>query len=193
MRRNMLEEEPYPAVLWWICKIDTIALLSGCGNGEFIDDALRTDSVPTVATFLQSSCAGATSLRRGASRELVSSVLTLWRKSFLLAAEVGQLAKQLRQSNSVGGPPSRTRPSDISLIESRQQVPRLRERLRECADGAWPAELASLYRQRSLPAQIQSILDQVSLDLCQMSKVKQDFPSNYCSSFTTLVSRVVSV
>ena len=193
MRRNMLEEEPYPAVLWWICKIDILALLSSCGNGDFIDDALRTDSVPTVATFLQSSCAGATSLRRIADRELLSSVLTLCRKTFLLAAEIGELAKQLRQSSAGGGPPSRTRPSDISLIEARRQVPRLRERLRECADGAWPAELAGLYRQRSLPAQIQSMLDQVSLNLYQMCTVEQDFPSNCCTSFTTLVCRAVGL
>ena len=191
MRRNMLEEEPYPAVLWWICKIDILALLSGCGNGEFIDDALRTDSVPTVPHFLQSSCAGATSLRRVASRELVSSVYTVCRKTFLLAAEIGQLARHLRQSSVGGASPGRTRPSGISIIEARQQVSRLRERLRECADDAWPVDLADLYRQRSLPAQIQSMLDQVSLNLHQMCKVMENRHMNCCTSVTTAVFRVV--
>ena len=158
----MLEEEPYPAVLWWICKIDINALLSGCGKGEFIDDMMKTNEIPTVAALLQFPCIAMTDVAHAHGREAITSTLTSYQKLFLIAAEIGQLARHLRQQSAMQRRSRGSRTSPTLETQSRQQVSQLREKLKEFRYGGLPASPASRQRPQCISGQLQSILDQVS-------------------------------
>lgn len=96
-RHDLYGTERYSFVIWWTCVIDTHALLTGGGNGNYVETLLKKNMLPVLNNPLRPSGA----LGRDSSLlndiENHPSVLEFHRMITIQAARLGLLARNLRQ------------------------------------------------------------------------------------------------
>jgi len=161
VRRDVHGAEPFPAVLWWVCIIDILALLSGSGMGSFIANMIGRGQVPTTAALL-----GTPSLvERGApttqEATMMPVILEFHRTMSLLAAELGFIAKELREFETRALPEeTRAKVARIGLWQ--QQVLAIRDKLKLTWRTQIPYALATNPRDQQLPTRIRGIFEHVS-------------------------------
>src|SRR5438045_7749889 len=97
MRREANGSERHSFIIWFVCVIDTYALLSASGSdGEFVSTIVKSDLLPTPEECLAP--IGPNKLTFYPNEEgFFSSVLQFNQKIVVLAATLGQLAKELRE------------------------------------------------------------------------------------------------
>ena len=154
--------EPFPAIVWWVCIIDTHALLCGIGRGTFISNLIRTGHVPTPADLIQSPGLVEPSSRVPEEGPMMESTLHFHRSFTLLAAELGLLASNLRDAASIRRSSGHVRVAQVSHPQWQQQVQGIQEKLRQAWRMKVPVALTTGYRDGTLPARIRGVYEHVS-------------------------------
>ena len=96
MRQTQSEFEAFPFVLWRVAMIDTNALLSGIGNGDFVRSMLATDFFPSAHQHRFAARLGGASPTHPTNTNILKTVVDLSRNTMLLAAEFALLARDMR-------------------------------------------------------------------------------------------------
>ncbi|MCJ1245111.1 hypothetical protein MMC30_002312 [Trapelia coarctata] len=162
VRHDLYGAEPFPAVLWWVCIIDISALLSGCGAGSFIANMVSRGQVPTTANLLGSPMRVERDAPTTAEARMMPAVLEFHRTISLLAAELGFLARELRQfgTQDLQELP-RARIARIALWQ--QQVLAMRDKLKRAWRTQIPYALANNQSDQVLPARIRGVFEHTYL------------------------------
>lgn len=157
LRREMYGLEAHSHVLWWIFAIDTHSILSGSGRGDFVQSMLGSDRfLPSTGYFAIGSTkySGQESLD---SRQ-APSVLDFHRAILIMAARLGFLAQDLRQSGS--RPYDRQgQESNVHVMQREQQVMHLRDDLRRTWNRHSPTFVAMGYSNDSVPIEARGIFE----------------------------------
>ena len=163
LRHEMYSHEPYPFIVWWVASIDTHVVLSGMGNGEFVETMLRNNMLDSGIDPQNS---GPTYDYRSPSRGLASpnvhealpSALAFHRRISILAAELGLLARDIRAEE-------KQHPNDRSraAMQSRhERISVLQDTLRRTWNVQMPVSVASGYCNQILPVGARGIFEHVS-------------------------------
>ena len=159
----MYGHEPYSFIIWWVVSIDTHVVLSGIGNGEFVETMLHNN---LLASGMDSQNPGATNDHFSPSRGIVSpsvhealpSALAFHRRISILAAELGLLARDIRAEE-------KQNPNDRShlIIQSRhKRIAGLQDTLRRAWNVQMPVSVAKGYCNQVLPVGARGIFEHVS-------------------------------
>ncbi|KAL9046382.1 MAG: hypothetical protein Q9214_000768 [Letrouitia sp. 1 TL-2023] len=100
LRREMFDTEPYSFLLWWVCNIDTHALLCGTGDGELVEEILRYNMFPIADNIIQLNGTEACYDPSTEEASAMPAVLEFHRKIEMLTARLGLLARDLRKEYS---------------------------------------------------------------------------------------------
>lgn len=151
LRRSQFGREPHPFILWWVCHIDLYALLSGAGSGEFVRTVMDHQMLPGAESLLYPSTPEGYSVIYPDEHESLPTLLRLYHDTFMLAAQLGFLAAQLRQDKQ-----------SLPLSDSDLRWTEICE-LRRAFGRLWESpDVAFLYQQQdSLPPRSQEIMQQV--------------------------------
>lgn len=161
LRRKLYGHEPYPFIIWWVASIDTHVVLSGMGNGEFVETMLRNNMLPSgMDPQYPYDTIRRNSPSRGLSNEheALPSALAFHRRPNVLAAELGLLARDLRVEES-------RNPHDRSqaMVRRRQErIGALQDTLRRTWNVQMPASVASGYCNQVMPVGARGIFEHVS-------------------------------
>ncbi|KAL9608508.1 MAG: hypothetical protein Q9167_006673 [Letrouitia subvulpina] len=100
LRREMFDTEPYSFLLWWVCNIDTHALLCGTGDGELVEEMLRYNMFPTADNIIQLNGTEVCYDPLTEEASAMPAVLEFHRKIEMLTARLGLLARDMRKEYS---------------------------------------------------------------------------------------------
>lgn len=143
--------------------IDINALLSGSGNGEFVESLLRSNLIPAASEHpLAIGLTEASNVQYG-DAEVVLSILRVNRAVSILAARLGHLARDIREMLV------RLRADDQSqavsprteILNGQQQVLELREMFKRTWNNQLPAQLISHYRNEDVPERARGVFEHV--------------------------------
>ena len=163
LRHEMYGHEPYSFIVWWVANIDTHAVLSGMGNGEFIETMLRNNVLPSgmdpqnpYHTYDLNCPSGGLASPNG--HAALPSALAFHRRISILAAELGLLARDIRAEEK-HNPHDRSR----AIMQSRQErIGALQDTLRRTWNVQMPVSMASGYSNQILPVGARGIFEHVS-------------------------------
>ncbi|MCJ1387812.1 hypothetical protein MMC18_000655 [Xylographa bjoerkii] len=202
VRRNVYGREPFPAIVWWVCIIDTHALLCGIGRGTFISNLIRTGHVPTSADLIQAPGLVEPSSRVPDEAPMMPSTLDFHRAVTLLAAQLGLLASSLRDAASMRRSLGQITVAQASHPQWRQQVQELQESLRQAWRTQVPAALTAGYRDGILPARVHGIYEHTYLlyracliysHTSMWSSQRTDTNSGYVEEVSQCASEIIDV
>ena len=153
--------EVHSHILWWIFAIDTHSVLSGSGSGDFAKSMLGSDRfLPPTTYFAISSTEY--SDRESLDSRNAPSVLEFHRAILVMAARLGLLARDIRQSISQAydrhGPEM-----NVHIMQREQRVMHFRDKLRRIWDMHFPTFAAMDYSNDSVPIKARGIFEHVSL------------------------------
>lgn len=159
LRHELYGTERYSFVIWWTCVIDTHALLTGGGDGNYIETLLKNNMLPVLNNPIRQSG----SLRPGSPLLKDSakspSVLEFHRIITVRAARLGILARDLRQETAQIK--HRTITTEEALRRT-QRVNLFRDRLM----NVWNTHLKDFkalgYTNDCIPVKDRSIFEHVS-------------------------------
>lgn len=162
LRRDIYDHEPYTFIIWWVASIDTHVVLSGMGNGDFIETMLQQNMLPSgidpqnpYHTFHDSPSDGSLApIENGA----LPSALAFHRRISILAAELGLLARDLRAEEK------RSAHNRNQTVARRRQerIGVLQDTLRRAWNVQMPVSVASGYCNQVLPVGARGIFEHVS-------------------------------
>ena len=165
LRREMYGHEPYSFIVWWVASIDTHVVLSGMGNGVFVETMLRhnilssgIDPQNPYHTYDYNSPSCGISSPNG--HKALPSPLAFHRRISILVAELGLLARDIRAEE-------KRNPNDRSdaTIQSRQEkIMMLQDTLRRAWSVQMPVSVASGYCNESPSVGARGILEHVSIN-----------------------------
>ena len=163
----MYGHEPYSFIVWWVASIDTHVVLSGMGNGEYIETMLRNNMLPSgmdpqnpyhTYDYTSPSCG----IASPTGHEALPSALAFHRRISVLAAELGLLARDIRAEEKQN--------PDIkshAVRQSRQErIGVLQDTLRRTWNVQMPVSVASGYCNQMLPVGARGIFEHVSDPCC---------------------------
>jgi hypothetical protein len=179
IRRNVYGQEPFPAVLWWVCVIDIHALLSGSGKGSFVGNLISNGHVPTTTELLQTRDLFEASPASREEAAMMPPILDFHRTILLLAADLGFLAKDLREMAERLTPMEQPRVAAARVRQWHQRVQALRDQLKRTWRMEIPLGMAPESRGLGLPARLRGIFEHVSHKLCSCIK------NPFCVDFKT--------
>ena len=169
LRREMYGHEPYSFIVWWVASIDTHVVLSGMGNGEFVETMLRRN---ILASGMSSQNPYHANGYNPPSRGLASpngygalpSALAFHRRISILAAELGLLARDIRAEE-------KQHPDDKShaVVQSRhERIGMLQDTLRGAWNAQMPVSVANGYCNQILPVGARGIFEHVreTISIC---------------------------
>ncbi len=171
LRREMYENEPYGFIIWWVASIDTHVVLSGMGNGEFVEQMLRHNLLPTGI----GSDAHYHPSRRPLSpdpHQALPSALSFHRRISILAAQLGLLARDLRkEAKKYNNFPS------VAVVRGwTERICVLQDTLRRAWNVQMPASIASGYCNQILPVGARGIFEHVSPLPCPCDQAQTKHP-----------------
>ena len=164
LRHKLYGHEPYSFIVWWVASIDTHVVLSGMGNGDFVETMLRNNMLPSGRDPQQPyetirSNSPSRNLSPPRDSEPFPSALSFHRRLSVLAAEMGLLARDLRAEEAAN-------PHDRSpaTIQSRhERIGRLQDTLRRTWNVQKPLSVANGYCNQILPVNARGVFEHVSL------------------------------
>ena len=174
LRHNINGYEPYSFIIWWIAIIDTHVVLTGLGNGEFIESMLRRNMLPSGMDPqhpYHSFHSGPTSIAPSREHEALPNSLAFHRRLTILAAEIGLLARDLRAEEK-GNPDDS---NELALRRRQEKIGTLQDTLRRTWNVQMPISVASGYCNQVLPVGARGIFEHVSVT----SQSMPDILSNY--------------
>lgn len=164
MRVSQYGSEHYPYIIWVICNIDLMALLSGAGPGDFLKTMLDNNLVPNPRSQLYPLDPSGYSVVYPEEQDTLLSVLHFNHETFLLAARLAFLASNARQQMNeyhIGTPQSPHQSFDTTrnLFEIRESFHRLWDN---------PQAHYLFKNMRVLPQRSREILQNVSCSLAAL-------------------------
>ena len=172
LRREMYGHEPYSFIIWWVASIDTHVVLSGMGNGEFVETMLRENMLssgmdPHDSYHTYDYHSPSRGLASPNGHEALPSALAFHRRISVLAAHLGLLARDIRAEE-------KQNPNDGShaVMQSRhERIGALQDTLRRAWNVQMPVSVASGYCNQILPVGARGIFEHVSKSLPFLLKV----------------------
>ena len=183
-RRGVFQPEPYNKVIWFVCLIDIIALLSCSGKGDFIGQMMQKNLVPSSDQLRETSTVFQSDSSVEGNWDIMSTTWTLLREIVLHAARIGQFSRQnrdtvkplqeqhqqhrrQRQREHSGPIPQ------IQISQWQQQATTLRDGLKQAWSTHAPAALISGYNSRTIPGPVRDLYEFVShsLQACERSRL----------------------
>ncbi len=159
--------DPFDCITWWVFHIDTHAVLSGSGTGEFVEAMLNNGLLTTTVDDRYSSSAGSNGIM-SYEAHAAQSELEHHRSISLVVARLGLLARDLRQENirqtDVFGAPT-------ELMRIQQRITELQDLLRRTWHAQASAAEALGYSNRHVPIQSRGVFEHVSRRVCQLEAV----------------------
>jgi hypothetical protein len=162
MRREALEREPFPFIVWWICNIDLSALFSGVGTGEFVGVMLKTGILPPPTCHLYPLGPDAASAIFIEEQNSLPGLLRLNHDVFMLAVKLGLEAAEWRQEDLIdtyhhGGHPAFNQ-RDVAVRTEAVTA------IRESLNHVWTSSgiTALEHQMHLLPHRSQEIMQQVT-------------------------------
>ncbi|KAI9841461.1 MAG: hypothetical protein M1837_000679 [Sclerophora amabilis] len=161
MRREIFGRERHCLLVWFVCVIDTYALLSSGGEGKFVATIIQNDLLPVSQDRRSTDHLGLPDSFRSEEAEIFPSVLRFNERMVTLATQLGQLARRVREESDQIRYPTQSgvRSDRMDVVDREGQLVGLQNTLR----GAWrdemPGNSASDWLQRSLqlPARVQAV------------------------------------
>ncbi|KAJ5172302.1 transcriptional regulator family: Fungal Specific TF [Penicillium capsulatum] len=174
LRQSRFGREPHPFIIWWICHIDLYALLSGAGSGEFLRAIMDHQMLPSSDSLLYPTAAEGSSVIYREEHESLPVMMRLYADMFVLAAQLGFLAAQLRL--------------DKQSVPFAEFDPRTKEicNLREAFGRLWESPDVTFWSQNPdrLPRRSQEILQQSAtlFHVCQLFSYSSMWPGQRLAS-----------
>ena len=163
--RQTLSEEPFPFVLWRAAILDTNALLSGIGNGEFVRSMLTTEFFPSAHQHHYAARLGGSSPTQQTNAGVLRTVIDLGRNTMLLAAEFALLAREvrvtatkLRQTNDRATAAGLQR----NLTQAQSKTNHIRERFKLLWTGQTVARVMRESTRQEMATGVRAALERVS-------------------------------
>ena len=138
LRRDLHGTEPYTFIVWWVASIDAHVVLSGMGQGDFIEAMLRHRLLPT-GIGSDSEQAPTRNLPPSGDWGALPSSLAFHRRICVLAAEIALLTRDLRDEARRMLPHL---PSSNTMNRWQQQIGVLQDTLRRTWNVQMPASVA---------------------------------------------------
>ncbi|OAP62188.1 hypothetical protein AYL99_04391 [Fonsecaea erecta] len=129
LRRDELGGEVFPFVVWWICNIDLDALLSGAGNGGYVESLLNNDLIPPPSFHLYPLGLDGSSVLYADEVEVLPIILQLDYEVTLLGIRLALLAREFRSDITFDGVDILQRSQALRIRQSR--IFELQEALRQ--------------------------------------------------------------
>jgi hypothetical protein len=167
MRRKILTYEPYPFFIWWICQIDIYAAFSGIGDGTFVNTMLKHDMLPPPNLHLYPLGTEGSSVIRPEEENTLPALLKLDHELSVLAAKLGQLAREFRRKAMAQANDSCFSLEDLNLRNRRSRTSELQAAFRLFWDtlNIPPLSLSI----DTLPKRSMEMFVHVSISLCPLS------------------------
>ena len=154
--------EPYSFIVWWVTNIDTHVVLSGMGNGEFIETMLHHNLLSSGKDPQNSypvyDHTPSDTLAPPPPSEALPSALAFHRRICILAAELALLGRDLRAEERAtphGRSPGRNR-------RWQERIGVLQDILRRTWNVQMPLSVANGYCNQVLPVGARGIFEHVS-------------------------------
>ncbi|KAL8713531.1 MAG: hypothetical protein Q9220_002393 [cf. Caloplaca sp. 1 TL-2023] len=161
LRSEMYETEPYSFLLWWVCNIDTHALICGTSNGELVEAMLQYNMFPTADNVVQLNGSGECYDPLTEEAHAMPAVLEFNRKIEILTCRLGLLRRDLhREADSFARQGLKMTKAD--MMERQRRVADIQHALRRTWSEQMPPYLVMELRNKTLPARARGIFDNVS-------------------------------
>lgn len=158
LRRDRNGHEPYGFIVWWVANIDVHALLSGMGNGEFVETMLRRNLLPSGLKGDKNHRHHSGDTSTLTKYEALPSALAFHRRISTLAAELGLMARDMR-AEELRNPHDR---SPATIRGRQDRIGKLQDTLRRTWNAQMPASVAKGYCNQVLPVGARGIFEHVS-------------------------------
>ncbi|OAG42177.1 hypothetical protein AYO21_03631 [Fonsecaea monophora] len=129
LRREALDGEVFPFVVWWICNIDLDALLSGAGSGGYVESLLNNDFIPSPSFHLYPLGLDGSSVLYADEVQVLPTILQLDYEVSILAMRLALLAREFRSDITFDGADVLQRNQIVRVRQSR--IFELQEALRQ--------------------------------------------------------------
>lgn len=161
LRSEMHETEPYAFLLWWVCNIDTHALICGTSDGELVDAMLQYNMFPTADNIIQLNGTGECYDPLTEEAHAMPAVLEFNRKIEILTCRLGLLRRNLqREAESFARQGLKVTKSDI--LERQRRVTDIQNAMRRTWNDQMPPYIMMGIRNNNLPTRARGIFDNVS-------------------------------
>ncbi|KAL8836362.1 MAG: hypothetical protein Q9170_002935 [Blastenia crenularia] len=158
IRSEMYETEPYAFLLWWVCNIDTHALICGTSDGELVEAMLQYNMFPTADNIIQLNGTGERYDSLTEEAHAMPSVLEFNRKIEILTCRLGLLRRNLRRE-AVSFASQDLKMSKPDVMERRRRVADIQHALRRTWTDQMPPYIAMGIRNNNLPTRARGIFD----------------------------------
>ena len=170
--------EAFPFVLWRVAIIDTNALLSGIGNGNFVRTMRTTDFFPSAQQHRFAARLGGASPTHATDAGILRTVTNLSKNTLVLAAEFALLARDLRTTVAeLGQADERVSRARLQRdrIRGQEQTKLLRERFKLLWSGQSVARLTRASTREEMAKGIRAVFERVSHVSCVIRGQLADF------------------
>ncbi|KAI4129969.1 MAG: hypothetical protein LQ338_001975 [Usnochroma carphineum] len=158
LRSEMYETEPYSFLLWWVCNIDTHALICGTSNGELVEAMLQYNMFPTADNIVQLNGTAECYDPLTEEAHAMPVVLEFNRRIEILTCRLGLLRRNLqREAESYARQGLKMSESD--LLERQRRVTDIQQALRRTWNDQMPPYIAMGIRNNNLPIRARGIFD----------------------------------
>ena len=159
-RSELYETERYAFLLWWVCNIDTHALICGTSDGELVEAMLQHNMFPTADNIIQLNGTGECYDPLTEEAHAMPAVLDFNRRIEVLTCRLGLLRRDLqREAESFARQGLRMTKTD--LLERQRRVADVQKALRHTWTDQMPPYIAMGIRNNNLPTRARGIFDNV--------------------------------
>ena len=151
----------YSFVVWWVFSIDTHSVLTGSGRGEFVETMLAGDLLPSPEIPTAGFSPRFSNSNSAQKTHSTPSILDFHRVILILAARLGLLAQDLRQT-SAQSRKRKAQSSHAERLRRRQRVEQLRDTLRRTWDHHANRYAAMGYGNEQVPVNARGVFEHVS-------------------------------
>lgn len=161
LRREMYETEPCSFLLWWICNIDTHALICGTSDGELVEAMLQYNMFPVADNIAQLNGTGDCYNPMTEEAHAMPVILDFNRKIEILTCRLGLLRRNLqREAESLSRQGLKISKSDV--LERQRRISDIQQALRRTWNEQMPPYIMAGLRSNTLPTRARGIIDNVS-------------------------------
>ncbi|KAL9584750.1 MAG: hypothetical protein Q9203_004546, partial [Teloschistes exilis] len=158
LRSEMHETEPYSFLLWWICNIDTHALICGTSDGELVEAMLQYNMFPVADNIIQLNGTGECYNPVTEEAHAMPVILNFNRKIEVLTCRLGLLRRNLqREADNLSRRGLKMSRSD--MLERQRRVSDIQHALRRTWNEQMPPHIMAGLRGNTLPTRARGIFD----------------------------------
>ncbi|KAL8687370.1 MAG: hypothetical protein Q9218_006437, partial [Villophora microphyllina] len=158
LRSEMYETEPYSFLLWWICNIDTHALICGTSDGELVEAMLQYNMFPTADNIVQLNGSGDCYNPMTEEAHAMPVILDFNRKIEILTCRLGLLRRNLqREAENLARQGLKMSKADI--LERHRRITEIQQALRRTWIEQMPPYISVGLRNNTLPTRARGIFD----------------------------------